>query len=112
MLALLSVLWNVPGALAIGLIVFPRRIALRAICWRKHIPNRTSLPRGLRGLSELRILFWHVVWVAGPQLLAVAGVSRVSIAVGAAIPGVALVCSPELDSVGFGRRRLPAICHC
>jgi peptide/nickel transport system permease protein len=42
-----------------------------------------------KGLSELRILFWHVVPVAGPQLLAVAGVS-VSIAVGAAIPVEAL----------------------
>src|SRR5208337_3993760 len=38
-----------------------------------------------KGLSELRILFWHVVPLAGPQLLAVAGIS-VSIAVGAAIP--------------------------
>ena len=42
-----------------------------------------------KGLSEPRILFWHVVPVAGPQLLAVAGVS-VSIAVGAAIPVEAL----------------------
>ena len=42
-----------------------------------------------RGLSELRILFWHVVPVVAPQLLAVAGVS-VSLAVGAAIPVEAL----------------------
>jgi peptide/nickel transport system permease protein len=42
-----------------------------------------------KGLSELRILFWHVLPVAGPPLLAVAGVS-VSIAVGAAIPVEAL----------------------
>jgi peptide/nickel transport system permease protein len=40
-------------------------------------------------LSELRILFWHVVPVAGPQLVALIGVS-VSLAVGAAIPVEAL----------------------
>jgi peptide/nickel transport system permease protein len=37
----------------------------------------------------LRILFWHVVPSAGPQLLALAGVS-VSFAIGAAIPVEAL----------------------
>jgi ABC-type dipeptide/oligopeptide/nickel transport system permease component len=42
-----------------------------------------------KGLVEPRILFWHVVPVVAPQLLAVAGVS-VSMAVGAAIPVEAL----------------------
>jgi peptide/nickel transport system permease protein len=37
----------------------------------------------------LRILLWHVVPSAGPQLLALAGVS-VSLAIGAAIPVEAL----------------------
>jgi peptide/nickel transport system permease protein len=88
-LALLSVLWNVPGALAIGLIVFPQvyryaRNLLAKAYARPHIVTARA-----KGLSELRILFWHVVPVAGPQLLAVAGVS-VSIAVGAAIPVEAL----------------------
>jgi peptide/nickel transport system permease protein len=88
-LALLSVLWNVPGALAIALIVFPqvyryaRNLLARAYA-RPHIVTARA-----KGLSELRILFCHVVPVAGPQLLAVAGVS-VSIAVGAAIPVEAL----------------------
>jgi peptide/nickel transport system permease protein len=88
-LALLSVMWNVPGALAIGLIVFPR--VYRYV--RNLLAKAYSLPHIItaraKGLSELRILFWHVVPVAGPQLLAVAGVS-VSIAVGAAIPVEAL----------------------
>lgn len=88
-LALLSVLWNVPGALAIGLIVFPhvyryaRNLLAKAYA-RPHIITARA-----KGLSESRILFWHVVPVAGPQLLAVAGVS-VSLAVGAAIPVEAL----------------------
>jgi|HubBroStandDraft_2_1064218.scaffolds.fasta_scaffold215952_1 peptide/nickel transport system permease protein len=88
-LALLSVLWNVPGSLAVGLIVFPQVFRYS----RNLLARAYSLPHIVtaraKGLSELRILFWHVVPVAGPQLLAVAGIS-VSIAVGAAIPVEAL----------------------
>jgi peptide/nickel transport system permease protein len=88
-LALLSVLWNLPGSLAIALIVFPRvyryaRNLLEKAYAMPHIITARS-----KGLTELRILFWHVVPVAAPQLLAVAGVS-VSIAVGAAVPVEAL----------------------
>jgi peptide/nickel transport system permease protein len=88
-LALLSVLWNVPGALAIGLIVFPRvyRYARNLLAKAYSLPH--IIAARAKGLRELRILFWHVVPVAGPQLLALAGVS-VSIAVGAAIPVEAL----------------------
>ncbi len=88
-LALLSVLWNVPGALAIGLIVFPQvyRYARNLLAKSYSLPH--IITARAKGLSELRILFWHVVPVAGPQLLALAGVS-VSIAIGAAIPVEAL----------------------
>jgi peptide/nickel transport system permease protein len=88
-LALLSVLWNVPGALAIGLIVFPRiyRFARNLLAKAYFMPH--ILTARAKGVSELRILFWHVTPVVAPQLLAVAGVS-VSIAVGAAIPVEAL----------------------
>ena len=88
-LALLSVLWNVPGALAIGLIVFPRsyRYARNLLAKAYSLPH--IITARAKGLSELRILFWHAVPVVGPQLLAVAGVS-VSMAVGAAIPVEAL----------------------
>lgn len=88
-LALLSVLWNVPAALAIGLIVFPRvyRYARNLLAKAYALPHIVTARA--KGLSELRILFWHVVPVAGPQLLAVAGVS-VSIGIGAAIPVEAL----------------------
>jgi peptide/nickel transport system permease protein len=84
-LALLSVLWNVPGSLAIGLIVFPHvfRYARNLLAKCYSLPHIVTARA--KGLSELRILFWHVVPVAGPQLLAVAGIS-VSIAIGAAIP--------------------------
>lgn len=88
-LALFSVLWNVPGALAIALIIFPRDYRYT----RNLLGQAYSLPHVLaaraKGISEARILFWHVVPVVAPQILAVAGVS-VSIALGAAIPVEAL----------------------
>ena len=88
-LALLSVLWNIPGALAIALIIFPRDYRYT----RNLLDKAYSLPHIVtaraKGLGEWRILFWHVVPSAGPQLLALAGVS-VSLALGAAIPVEAL----------------------
>jgi peptide/nickel transport system permease protein len=88
-LALLSVLWNVPGALAIALIVFPRvyRYARNLLAKSYSLPHIVTARA--KGLGEARILFWHVVPGIAPQLLALAGVS-VSIAVGAAIPVEAL----------------------
>jgi peptide/nickel transport system permease protein len=88
-LALLSVLWNVPGALAIGLIIFPHVFRYARNLLAKSYAQPHIITARAKGLSELRILFWHVIPVAGPQLLAVAGVS-VSIAIGAAIPVEAL----------------------
>jgi peptide/nickel transport system permease protein len=88
-LALLSVLWNIPGALAIALIIFPRdyRYAHNLVNKAYSLPHIVTARA--KGLSELRILFWHVVPSTGPQLLALAGVS-VSLAIGAAIPVEAL----------------------
>jgi peptide/nickel transport system permease protein len=99
-LALLSVLWNVPGSLAIALIVFPhtyryaRNLLVKAYL-RPHIITARA-----KGLSEVRILFWHVVPVVTPQLLAVAGVS-VSMAVGAAIPVEALCGLPGIGQLAW-----------
>lgn len=88
-LALLSVLWNVPGSLAIGLIVFPRiyRYSRNLLAKSYSLPHIVTARA--KGLDEARILLWHVIPNVGPQLLAVAGVS-VSMAVGAAIPVEAL----------------------
>src|SRR5579864_2393819 len=88
-LALLSVLWNIPGALAIALIIFPRdyRYAHNLLNKAYSLPHIVTARA--KGLSEFRILLWHVVPSAGPQLLALAGVS-VSLAIGAAIPVEAL----------------------
>jgi peptide/nickel transport system permease protein len=99
-LALLSVLWNVPGSLAIAMIVFPhsyryaRNLLVKAYS-RPHI-----LAARAKGLGEARILFWHVAPVAMPQLMAVAGVS-VSIAVGATIPVEALCGLPGIGQLAW-----------
>ena len=99
-LALLSVLWNVPGALAIGLIVFPRvyRYARNLLSKGYSLPH--IITARAKGLSEMRILLWHVIPTAAPQLLAVAGVS-VSIAVGAAIPVEALCGLPGVGQLAW-----------
>jgi peptide/nickel transport system permease protein len=99
-LALLSVLWNVPGSLAIGLIVFPRvyRYARNLLARAYSLPH--IITARAKGLGELRILFWHVVPVVGAQLLAVAGIS-VSIAVGAAIPVEALCGLPGVGQLAW-----------
>ena len=100
-LALLSVLWNVPGSLAIALIVFPRTYRYtRNLLFKAYALPHLITARA-KGLGETRILFWHVLPVVAPQLLAVAGVS-VSMAVGAAIPVEALC---GLAGVGAARGR-------
>jgi len=99
-LALLSVLWNVPGSLAIASIVFPHtfryaRNLLRAAYASPHI-----LAARAKGLGETRILFWHVVPVALPQIVALAGIS-VSLAIGAAIPVEALCGLPGIGELAW-----------
>ena len=88
-LALLTVLWNMPGSLAIALLVFPRvyRYARNLLAKAYGMPH--IITARAKGISELRILLWHALPVIAPQLLALGGVS-VSIAVGAAIPVEAL----------------------
>ena len=88
-LALLSVLWNVPGALAIALIIFPRDYRYTRNLLAKAYSQPHIVTARAKGLSELHILFWHVIPVAAAPMLAVAGVS-VSLAMGAAIPVEAL----------------------
>jgi ABC-type dipeptide/oligopeptide/nickel transport system permease component len=84
-LALLAVLWHLPEALAIALIVFPRVYRYAHNLLDKAYAQPYIVTARAKGIGELRILFRHAIPVAGPQLLAVAGIS-VSIAVGAAIP--------------------------
>jgi ABC-type antimicrobial peptide transport system permease subunit len=56
-----------------------------------------------RGLGEIRILAWHVLPVAGPQMIALAGIT-VSIALGAAFPSKPYADCPALAN-SHGRPR-------
>jgi peptide/nickel transport system permease protein len=99
-LALLSVLWNVPGSLAIALIVFPHTFRYARNLLVKAYSRPHILAARAKGLGEARILFWHVVPVVLPQLLALAGVS-VSMAIGATIPVEALCGLPGIGQLAW-----------
>lgn len=96
-LALLFVIAQAPGRLVIGLIVFPKifyyaRNLLAASASLPHVVTARA-----KGLGGWRVLLWHILPVAGPQLLALAGVS-ISLAFAAAIP-VEVLC----DIPGIGQ---------
>jgi peptide/nickel transport system permease protein len=99
-LALLSILWNVPGSIAIALIVFPHTYRYARNVLGKAYSRPHIIAARARGLGEARILFWHVVPVAAPQLLALAGVS-VSMAIGASIPVEALCGLPGVGQLAW-----------
>jgi peptide/nickel transport system permease protein len=95
-LAMLFVIAQAPGRLVIGLIVFPKifhyahSLLARSACLPHVLTARA------KGLGSTRVLLWHVLPVAAPQLLALAGVS-VSLAFAAAIP-VEVLC--DLPGIG------------
>jgi len=82
---------------AIALVVFPKvfRYTRNLLVETRAMPH--VLMARAKGLGPVRILFWHVLPPALPQILALAGVS-VSMAFGAAIP-IEVIC----DSPGIGQ---------
>ena len=88
-LGLMTVLINTPASLAIAAVVFPKLFRYS----RNLMADSAEMPHVLtaraKGLSELRVMFRHVLPVCARPLLALAGVS-VSLALGACIPVEAL----------------------
>src|SRR5258706_12763909 len=84
-LAPLSLIFNAPGYLAIGLMVFPKiyRYSRNLLARAYEMPHITAARA--RGLGETRILLWHVLPMAGPQMITLAGIT-VSVALGGSIP--------------------------
>lgn len=99
-LALLSVIFNSPGYLAIALIVFPKiyRYARNLLVKSYAMPHITAAR--CKGLGEVRILLWHVVPLVAPQMIALAGIS-VSMALGASIPVEALCGLPGIGQLAW-----------
>jgi peptide/nickel transport system permease protein len=96
-LALIFFIIDGPSSLAIGLTVFPRvfryvRNVLTGASALTHIVAAKA-----RGLGQIRVLLWHLIPSAIPQIVALVGVS-VSMAFGAAIP-IEVIC----DAPGIGQ---------
>jgi peptide/nickel transport system permease protein len=100
LLALLSVIFNAPGYLAIALIVFPKiyRYSRNLLAKAYSLPHITAARA--KGLGEVRILLWHVLPLAGPQMIALAGIT-VSIALGASIPVESLCGLPGIGQLAW-----------
>jgi len=99
-LALASVIVNTPGYLAIALIVFPKiyRYTRNLLSRAYGLPHITAARA--RGLGEFRILARHILPVAGPQMIALAGVT-ISLALGAAIPVESLCGLPGVGQLAW-----------
>lgn len=99
-LALLSVIVNAPGYLAVALIVFPKiyRYARNLLAKAYSLPH--ILAARAKGLGEFRILLWHVLPVVAPQMFALAGIT-VSIALGASIPIESLCGLPGIGQLAW-----------
>jgi peptide/nickel transport system permease protein len=95
-LALLFVLARAPGRLIIGIVIFPKvfRYARSLLLRAADLPH--VLTARAKGLGTARVLLWHILPAAGPQLLALLGIS-VSLALAAAIP-VEVLC--DLPGIG------------
>lgn len=99
-LALLFVLAQAPARLLLGLIVFPKIFRYS----RNLLARSSALPHVLtaraKGLGNQRLLVWHILPTAAPQLLALLGVT-VSVAFTAAIPMEALCDIPGIGQLAW-----------
>ena len=99
-LALLFVLAQAPARLLLGLVVFPKIFRYS----RNLLVRSSALPHVLtaraKGLGNLRVLVWHILPTAAPQLLALLGVT-VSFAFTAAIPMEALCDIPGIGQLAW-----------
>ena len=99
-LALLFVVAQAPARLLLGLVVFPKIFRYS----RNLLARSSALPHVLtaraKGLGNMRVLAWHILPTAAPQLLALLGVT-VSVAFTAAIPMEALCDVPGIGQLAW-----------
>lgn len=99
-LALFCTMTRTPGTMVIGIVVFPKVFKYaRTILVRSFGLPHVLMARA-KGLGSWRILFWHILPVAAPQLLALAAIS-VSIAMTAAIPVESLCDIPGIGQLAW-----------
>ena len=98
--ALLLLLWNGPGFVALALVVFPKVYSylgnlVKAAAGMPHILTATAT-----GISGSRVLFWHVLPVIRREVAALAGVS-LGLALSAVIPVEALGGIPGVGQLAW-----------
>jgi peptide/nickel transport system permease protein len=99
-LALALVIWRAPAFLAIALVVFPKIFSITRNLLERSYELPHIITARAKGISELRVLLWHVLPVNGGQLIALGGVS-VSLGLGASIPVEALCGIPGIGQLAW-----------
>jgi len=100
LVALLFLLIGGLGPLAIALVIAPKvyRYSRNLLAQTSAMPH--VLAAKAKGLKRARILLWHVLPIAAPQIVALAGVS-VSIAFGASIPTEVICDFPGIGQLAW-----------
>ena len=109
--AIFSVYLRAPAFLAISVVTFPKLFRYSRNLLLHACAEPCVLAAQARGIGQARILFCHVLPLAGPALVALFGVS-LSMAFGAAIPIEALNDSPGVGQLAWQaalNRDLPLI---
>ena len=109
--AIFSVYFRAPAFLAISVVTFPKLFRYSRNLLVHACAQPCVLAAQARGIGQARILFCHVLPLAGPALFALFGVS-LSMAFGAAIPIEALNDSPGVGQLAWQaalNRDLPLI---
>lgn len=109
--AIFSVYLRAPVFVAIAVVTFPKLFRYLRNLLNHAYSQPYILAARARGISQLRILFGHVLPLASPALFALLGVS-LAVAFGAAIPVEALCDSPGVGQLAWQaalNRDLPLI---
>lgn len=99
-LALVFLVIGAPGRLAVALVVFPNVFRYVRNLLEKSGDQPHIITARAKGLGPTRVLFWHVLPPAAPELFALLGVS-VSIALGASIPIEAIADIPGVGQLAW-----------
>jgi len=99
-MALLFLIVQAPARLIIGLVVFPNIFQYTRTILKRTVEMPHILTARAKGLDGPAIMLRHVLPVAGPQILALAGVS-VSLAFAATIPVEALCDLPGIGQLAW-----------
>jgi peptide/nickel transport system permease protein len=94
--ALLFVIAHAPSRIVIGVVIFPKVYGYASNLIRHQVAQPHVVTAWAKGLGNIPVMCRHILPMAGPQLLAVAGIS-ISLAFASAIP-VEVVC--DLPGIG------------